>query len=296
MEYLGNDKPINGLDPLVSVCVQTYQHAPFIRECLDSILMQETDFPFEIILGEDESTDGTREICIEYAKKHPDKIRLFLRSRKDVMYINGKPTGRFNFIENLKAAKGKYIAICDGDDYWLTDRKLKIQREIIEKEKNAAMVVSSWSSDKGPFSYTDLETSRIAKGIETQRTPGHSSSAFFRKINYFPKHLFRTSAADRALFNYILNDGDAIVVCPPLSYYRIHPNSIFSSKTQEKKNSDHYYDLKIFLRYRKISLREYLKQARGFEKRRSIKLLYAGLLKLLNYKMRISTVILRKIK
>ncbi|MFW5983238.1 MAG: glycosyltransferase family 2 protein, partial [bacterium] len=63
-------------NPLVSVCVQTYQHAKYIEQCLDGILMQKTSFPFEVLLGEDESTDGTREICIEYAKKHPDKIRL----------------------------------------------------------------------------------------------------------------------------------------------------------------------------------------------------------------------------
>jgi glycosyltransferase involved in cell wall biosynthesis len=75
--------------PEVSVIVVTYQHANYLRECLDSILDQKTDFEFEIILGEDESNDGTREICIEYAERFKDRIRLFLRSRKDVIYIHG---------------------------------------------------------------------------------------------------------------------------------------------------------------------------------------------------------------
>src|SRR6476619_44433 len=75
--------------PMVSVCVQTYQQVNYIKECLESILIQKTDFPFEILLGEDESTDGTREICIEYAKKYPERIRLFLHCRENNIVISG---------------------------------------------------------------------------------------------------------------------------------------------------------------------------------------------------------------
>jgi glycosyltransferase involved in cell wall biosynthesis len=71
--------------PLVSICCVTYQHVNYIKNTLDSFLMQKTDFDYEICLGEDESNDGTREICQEYAKKHLDKVRLFLRNRKDVI-------------------------------------------------------------------------------------------------------------------------------------------------------------------------------------------------------------------
>ena len=69
--------------PMVSCRVSTYMHAPYIKQCLDGVLMQKTEFPFEIVIGEDESNDGTREICIEYAQKYPDKIRLFLHSREN---------------------------------------------------------------------------------------------------------------------------------------------------------------------------------------------------------------------
>lgn len=122
--------------PLVSVCVQTYQHFSYVRECLDGILMQKTDFQYEIILGEDESNDGTREICIEYAEKYPEIIRLFLRSRKDVIFINGLATGRNNFIQNLKAARGEYIALCEGDDYWTDPYKLQKQVDILERHSD----------------------------------------------------------------------------------------------------------------------------------------------------------------
>ncbi|HKK87612.1 MAG TPA: glycosyltransferase, partial [Saprospiraceae bacterium] len=74
-EYLGTIKEVNQIEPLVSVCTTTYQHADYIEDCIEGILMQKTDFPIEIIVGEDESTDGTRRICKKYASEHPDKIR-----------------------------------------------------------------------------------------------------------------------------------------------------------------------------------------------------------------------------
>ena len=92
-EYLGNNKPVNRIEPIVSVTVATYQHVDYIKECLDGILMQETSFPYEVIIGEDGSIDGTQEICKEYAEKHPDKIRLFIRDRNLSQYKreNGYP-------------------------------------------------------------------------------------------------------------------------------------------------------------------------------------------------------------
>jgi len=111
--------------PIISVCVQTYNHSNYIRHCLNSILEQQTNFDFEILLGEDASTDGTREICIEYAEQYPDKIRLFLHHRENNIKIGDQPTGRFNFLYNLFSAKGKYIALCEGDDYWTDPFKLQ---------------------------------------------------------------------------------------------------------------------------------------------------------------------------
>jgi glycosyltransferase involved in cell wall biosynthesis len=140
MEYLGQDKPVNKIQPLVSVVVITYNHKNYIKECLDSVLMQKTDFPYEIILGEDDSTDGTREICIDYAEKYPDKIRLFLRDEKDKIYINGKKTGRFNVLECYKDSRGEYIAICEGDDYWTYSAKLQEQVGFLELNQDFGLI------------------------------------------------------------------------------------------------------------------------------------------------------------
>ncbi len=123
----------------VSVCIQTYNHERYIARALDSVLMQETDFDFEIIIGEDESSDGTREICIDYARRYPDRIRLLLRSREDVIFINGRPTGRYNFIQNLNEARGQYIALLDGDDYWTDPHKLQKQVDLLDTHPEYAL-------------------------------------------------------------------------------------------------------------------------------------------------------------
>ena len=139
-EYLGENKPINQIQPIVSVTVATYQHVNYIRKCLDGILMQKTNFPYEIILGEDGSVDGTQEICKEYAEKYPDKIRLFIRDRKLSQYIgkNGKVT-RFNGIWNRMSSRGKYIAWCEGDDYWIEPLKLQRQVDFLESHQDYSM-------------------------------------------------------------------------------------------------------------------------------------------------------------
>jgi len=126
--------------PLVSVLVQTYQHVDYIKMCLDSILMQKTNFEFEIILGEDASDDGTREICLNYAKQYPNKIRLFLHYRENNIHIGGSPTGRFILLYNLISARGNYVALCEGDDYWTDPLKLQKQVDFLENNSDYVLV------------------------------------------------------------------------------------------------------------------------------------------------------------
>ena len=142
-EYLGVDKVVNRVVPLVSVTVTTYQHVNYIKECLDGILMQKVDFPYEIIIGDDDSSDGTQEVCKEYAEKYPDKIRLFIRDRKLSHYTtkDGKSI-RFNGVWNRMAARGKYIAWCEGDDYWTDPHKLQKQVDILEANPKIGLVYS----------------------------------------------------------------------------------------------------------------------------------------------------------
>ncbi len=135
--------------PKVSICLITYNHAPYIRECLDSILMQETGFPYEICMGEDGSTDGTREICLEYAEKHPDCIRLFLRSRSEPERADYMSQGVYNHIQTLKMCRGKYLAFCDGDDAWTDPHKLQKQFDIMEANPGVSLVHSDFDKVDG---------------------------------------------------------------------------------------------------------------------------------------------------
>lgn len=128
-------------NPLVSICIFTYQQRTRISQCIEGVLKQKVSFIYEIILGEDESEDGTREICKFYAKKYPNKIRLFLHHRENNIRINGHPTGRFNVFYGYYTARGKYIAICEGDDYW-TD-PLKLQKQVDFLKTNPDYTLSS---------------------------------------------------------------------------------------------------------------------------------------------------------
>ncbi len=113
--------------PLVSVCIITYRHARYIRQCVESALAQRAEFPFEVVIGEDESDDGTREICQQLALEHPDRVRLVLNRRADVVYVDGRPRGTHNLVATLAAARGEFVALCEGDDYWTDPAKLSTQ-------------------------------------------------------------------------------------------------------------------------------------------------------------------------
>jgi len=110
--------------PLVSVRVITYNHGRFLRECLDGIMAQETSFPFEVVIGEDCSTDNTRQICQEFQARYPDTIRLLLHAQNVGAQANARLA--------REACTGKYIAFCEGDDYWTDPTKLQQQIDFLE--------------------------------------------------------------------------------------------------------------------------------------------------------------------
>ena len=116
---------------LVSVSMITYNHEAFIAEAIEGVVMQKTTFPFELVIGEDCSTDNTRAICIEYQKKYPDIIRLRLPEKNQGMMLN--------WINNIESGHGKYIALCDGDDYWTDPYKLQKQVDFMEVNPDFAL-------------------------------------------------------------------------------------------------------------------------------------------------------------
>ena len=119
------------MTPLVSVIVTTYNHELYLACALDAILAQECNFGVEIILGEDCSTDGTLAVCREYAEKSPDQITL-IASTENVGW-------RANYRRCVEAARGKYIAFCDGDDYWCDNERLAKQVALMEQNEKIGL-------------------------------------------------------------------------------------------------------------------------------------------------------------
>ncbi|AQG81597.1 glycosyltransferase family 2 protein [Spirosoma montaniterrae] len=118
----------------VSVLIITYNQAKFIRKAIDSALAQQTTFPIEILVGDDFSSDGTREIIQEYERAHPGLVIGVLHPH------NMGKNGGINFLETLKRAKGEYYALMDGDDYWTDSLKLQKQADLLDAHPDYSTV------------------------------------------------------------------------------------------------------------------------------------------------------------
>lgn len=117
------------MHPKVSVCMTTYNHARFIAQALDSVLAQRTTFDYEIVIGEDCSTDGTRETVLRYWQQNPSRIRVLLAGKNLGVVRNTERT--------IQACRGDYIAMLEGDDYWTDVHKLQHQAELLDAEPDA---------------------------------------------------------------------------------------------------------------------------------------------------------------
>lgn len=126
------------MEPMVSICTTTYQHAGYIEKALDSFLMQETTFPFEILIHDDVSTDGTIEILKKYQAQYPDVVKPLFEEENQ--YSKGVP---INETFNFPRAKGKYIALCEGDDCWLTRDKLQKQVDYMEAHPDCTFIFTN---------------------------------------------------------------------------------------------------------------------------------------------------------
>jgi glycosyltransferase involved in cell wall biosynthesis len=118
--------------PLVSVKMRTYNHEPYIAQAIEGVLMQKTDFPIELVIGDDCSTDRTREIVLRYQDERPDIIRVILQGRNVGARRNSRKLDEF--------LRGKYTAFNDGDDYWTHPRKLQMQADIMETSPSIGLV------------------------------------------------------------------------------------------------------------------------------------------------------------
>ena len=177
---------------MVSVGMITYNHGKYIRQALDSILMQKVNFKFEIVVGDDCSPDNTQEILLEYKENYPSLFKLLLREEN-----TGRPT--LNYYGVIQNCDGKYIASLEGDDYWTDPFKLQEQFAFLEKHSDYiaithnhivvdeysrkipnAACLSIYPSNKGEFTLRDL--------IDNGKLPGQSATLMYRNIFKNPKY------------------------------------------------------------------------------------------------------------
>ena len=216
---------------MVSVCMITYNHEPFIWEAIEGVLMQQTNFPFELVIGEDCSTDRTRAICEEYAENHPEIIRL-LPSEKNLGMMP-------NFIRTLQSGTGKYIALCEGDDYWTDPMKLQKQVEFLEGNEEYAIcfhdveIVSDglvFSEDLGVYQirYSDYRTDFTFDDLLEYGNLMHTPSVVFRNSGLFP--FKRAVTGDYFLHLHNASFGLIKRINMKWAVYRVHSGGWYSQR------------------------------------------------------------------
>ena len=216
--------------PRLSICCLTYNHVRYITYALDSFLRQQCSFRFEIVVYDDASTDGTRDILKTFAKNHPDKIRLILSAE------NKLSQGINPGIEYLiPAAKGDYVALCEGDDYWLCDDKAESQVRALEQNHKKSFIYSSaltvdennvvlgrrnyhWLPWAAPLTLKSI----VMTGGGAFPTPTY----MFRKSAFVEnKKIVANGVGDYALAIAVAMSGEGIYSASPLAAYRIHSES-----------------------------------------------------------------------
>lgn len=216
--------------PLVSICCVTYNHEQFIAQCLDGFVMQQTNFTFEILVHEDASTDKTAIIVKEYEANYPQLFRC--------IYQNENQFQKQNTLINIlfPLSRGKYLTLCEGDDYWTDPFKLQKQVDFLE----------SSPSFSGIFHETQIiiEPSKLKGAIYGREAPDvctpedtisngslfHTSSFLFKKsAGIIPQWFTKVVSADMALFSIVAGFGPLKKIPEVMSVYRKHDASLTSS-------------------------------------------------------------------
>lgn len=218
----------------VTVSITTYNHERFIAQALDSVLMQRVDFPYEIIVGDDCSTDGTSAIVDNMQRAHPELIRVIRPAGN--LGDNGKPM----FVETLKAARGKYICTLDGDDYWTSSDKLAMQVALMEQDPTCTMtyhnVLKVFDDGSEPIPYNSphhppvLTTDKLLEG---NWVPGCSPVIRADLVSQLPPWFYAAPWGDWPLYLLATETGTVRYIDEMLGVYRIHRGGAWSGLTAE---------------------------------------------------------------
>ncbi len=246
--------------PLVSVDMITYKHEAFIKQAIEGVLMQETNFEYHLIIADDCSPDNTEAIVRNIIATHPKghTIKYFRHEKNIGMQANGMFAGQ--------QCKGKYIAICEGDDYWTDPLKLQKQVDFLENNSEFSLVghwaVNSNNKTIGVFDKEDFAFEDIY--FRSLSIP--TASIVFRNNIEMPKWVKKVYGGDRALIFLCANSGKLKVLPFVGSYYRIHSGGMEQQYKDDLKKSirninEHivYYNLTKHLPKAKVLRKKIIK-------------------------------------
>lgn len=254
---------------LVSVIVITYNQEHFIGKCLDSIVSQEINGKYEILVGDDASTDNTAEIIEKYVKKFPTIVKPIIREKN----IGATK----NILDLIGRAQGRYLSFCEGDDYWNTRDKIKKQYYYLESNKeyiactHNVVIVGKSENILPTQKISWLRENRIEtiENYDGIRYPGHLSTLFAKNIGIKQyQHLdilfSQRNLSDKMLFLLILSRGSIGYISEKLSSYRYMRDSLshnFIAKNLASNTTNCMRDMKIY-----NSMELWLKKERGIKK------------------------------
>lgn len=232
----------------VSICCLTYNHEKYVRQALDSFLMQNTNFKYEILIHDDASTDGTADIIREYESKYPDIIKPIYQ--KENQYSQRV---KINWTYQYPRAKGKYIATCEGDDFWCDEHKLQRQYEALENSGSVFCAHQvrfvTESGDKTDKKKPDDIASYCQLGEEFLKTllkgkicPFQTSSFMFERnaileaINKIPEFVRVSRVGDVNLMMLLATKGSICYLNKEMSCYRMFSVSSWSLRQKQDIN------------------------------------------------------------
>jgi len=222
--------------PLVSVACITYNHEKYIEDTIKGFLIQETDFSFEILIHDDASTDNTANIVREYAEKYPNIIKPIFQTENQ--YSKGF---KMNIAFNFPRAKGKYIALCDGDDYWTDPKKLQTQVVFLEENPDYVITytaVKAFDENGVIETYIGGVLNDLSEEQLKRASPINTLTTCFRNvINEYPPEFSIAKIGDLTVWSLLgaYGKGKYISEIKP-SAYRVHDGGIFSKQSSIKQN------------------------------------------------------------
>ena len=238
-------------DPLVSIRCTVYNHEPFLRQCLDGFVMQETTFPFEAIVHDDASTDGSAAIIREYAEKYPHIIKPIDETENQYSKHDGSLK---RVMDEAMHPTSKYVALCEGDDYWTDPNKLQMQVDILESDDSIGLVhtlARVYDQESGIFleklwgwPIYSYEDELIANRSVTLTT------CFRKELFFNANHFFRSNEhkpwkmGDYPLWLYLSYYSKTYLIEKPTGVYRLLKHSASHTRLAEFEISA--YDIRFF--------------------------------------------------